>query len=132
MGALVLLCEMEVPILVEVAAGAQRSQAKHGFRSRFRPSRASPSHPVLDEVATCAFDDACRDRETVGKCAVVTQQPGVLHEVRGGLLDGLCGCSVESVRLDHEAHALRDVATTATSEQLHELVLDPALCVGCA
>ena len=58
-GTLVLLRLVELPVLVEIAAGTQRPEAQHCLGAAQTPARAGAGQPVFDQVATGAFDDLC-------------------------------------------------------------------------
>jgi hypothetical protein len=78
---------MEQPVVIEVAAGAQRAKPEDGFGAGERPSGTGTPHPVLHQITASTLDHARRDRKSVGECAIVVQEPRVLDEIRGGLLD---------------------------------------------
>src|SRR5580692_6868404 len=71
--ALVFLLDVPVPVGVEVAAGVDGAQPEDGLGSVQAPAGAGDAHPVLDEVAAGAFDDAGGDRPA-GR-----QRGGVVH-----------------------------------------------------
>ena len=52
---------VEVPVLIEVAAGAQRPQLQHRLGSDQPPAGAGQLHPVADEVPARPFDNAGGD-----------------------------------------------------------------------
>ena len=101
MGAFVFLREMEQPVVIEVATGAQRPEPQDRFCARKGPARPRASHAVLDKVAARALDDAGCDREPVSECAIVVQERGVPDEVLGGALDGARRLCIQGVGLDH-------------------------------
>src|SRR5690606_31302943 len=102
------------------------------FRTGQRPARARTAHSVLHEIAAGALDYAGRDGQAVGERAIVVQEPRVLDQVGGSLLDGRGRLRIETMAHDHAAQALRDRASARATEQLHELVLDPAFRLRCA
>src|ERR1700674_5827745 len=86
--ALVFLGDVPVPVGVEVAAGVDGAQPEHGLGSVQAPAGAGDAHPVLDEVAAGAFDDAGGDRPAVREGGGVVQV-GLLgvEVVQGGADD---------------------------------------------
>src|SRR5206468_4123415 len=69
-----LLCEVEGPVLLEVAAAAQGAELEHGFGATQRPTRAGDVQPILQQVPARAFDRARRKRKSRGQSAVVVHQ----------------------------------------------------------
>src|SRR5436190_16821429 len=110
MRPLVLLREMELPVVVEVAARAERPQAQDRFGADERPACTRAPHPILDEVTTRTLDHAGRDRQPISESTIVVKPPRVLDEVIGALHDRLrCG-GVELLSHDHAAEALGNLA----------------------
>ena len=61
MDTVVLLDEMELPVVVEVTAGPERAEAQDRLGAGERPARAGAAHPILHEVAAGPLDDSGRD-----------------------------------------------------------------------
>src|SRR6188474_2784390 len=83
-----LLREMEQPVVIEVAAGAQRAEPQDRLCARKGPARTRAAHAVLDKVAARTLDDASRDREPV--CCVARPE-AVLVADRLAVPDEPCG-----------------------------------------
>lgn len=62
MHTLVFLCEVVVPVVVEVAVADERAQFEDCFRAGQSPACARDVHSVLDEMSAGALDDAGGDR----------------------------------------------------------------------
>lgn len=105
MVALGRLSLVELPVVVEVAAAAERAQAQHGLRPLETPPRPGDVHPVLDEVAARALDHAACDREPGGQGAIVAHEGPVLDQVTGALIDRLALGGVEVPAGGSAAHA---------------------------
>src|SRR3984885_4936006 len=71
--ALVFLLDVVVPVGVVVVVGVGDSQPQDGLGSWGVPAGAGDGHPVFDQVAAGAFDDAGGDGPSVG------QGPGVVQ-----------------------------------------------------
>src|SRR5690349_19140791 len=86
--ALVLAGDVPVPVVAEVAVGGDGAQPEDGLGSLQAPAGAGDAHPVLDEVAAGAFDDAGGDRPAVRQGGGVVQA-GLLgvQVARGGADD---------------------------------------------
>src|SRR5262245_22206707 len=115
-----LLREMKLPVVIEVAARAKRTQSQDSLCARNRPKRTRTTHAILDEISTGALDDASRDRQALGERAIVVKQVGVPDEVLGGALNWFRGLGIQRVAFDHLPQALSDVPTTVTVEQRKE------------
>src|SRR6185437_16077551 len=63
--ALVFLLDVPGPVGVVVAAGRDGAEPEHGLGSWQAPAGAGDAHPVLDQVAAGALDDAGGDRPAV-------------------------------------------------------------------
>lgn len=72
---------VERPILFKVMAGSECAETKYGLGAGQAPSGAGNVHAVLDQMATRAFDDACRNGESLGKVAVVMKIRGVVEKI---------------------------------------------------
>ena len=132
---------MEAPVIVEVAAGAERAQAEHGLGAADGPARAGDVHAVADEVAAGAFDDAGGDGQAVGEVLVVAEVGCVGEEVVGTVVDGDAVLGGEFAQGGAAAHAGGNPrgATAAhaggnprgaTAEDLEEPFVDPAFGLG--
>src|SRR5690349_25179268 len=72
--ALAFLADVPVPVGAGVAAGVDGAEPEHGLGSGQAPAGAGDAHPVGDQVAAGALDDAGGDRPAFG------QGPRVVHE----------------------------------------------------
>src|SRR5450755_5195170 len=68
-----LLCEVEAPVVIEVAVALYGAQLEHGLRALEPPARAGDVHPILHQVATRALDHAGGDRPAAGEGGGVIQ-----------------------------------------------------------
>ena len=96
MIALVLGALVELPVLVDVAAGDDCAEAKDGFGAGQAPDGAGDAHPILDEIAAGALDDASRDRVAGREVLVVAEVRGVVEQVVGALVDRLALLIIEA------------------------------------
>src|SRR5713101_1096213 len=64
---------VEDPVVVEILTRTQGAQTKDRFGPCQTPPRARHVHPVLDEVATRAFDHTAGDRQAVPQGGVVPE-----------------------------------------------------------
>ena len=64
---------VKVPIRLEVAARAQRTQLQHHFRTLEVPTRPRQVHPIFHEMATGAFNDPCGNGKSLCQKRIVTQ-----------------------------------------------------------
>jgi hypothetical protein len=81
--ALVLLGEVEVPVLVEVAVADDGAQGEDGLGAVEAPSGASYAEAVGDDVAAGALDDPGGDRPALREGLVVAEAAGPGGEVAG-------------------------------------------------
>src|SRR5437870_1800387 len=116
MNAIVLLGEVELPVVVEVSAGPQRAKPQDRFGTGQRPTRAGAAHTILHEVAARTLDHAGGDREAVGECAIVVEPAAVLDYVLGARENRIGGRFVEAVALRHASQALGDLAGAVAIE----------------
>src|SRR5215831_13833394 len=82
--ALVFAVEVVGPVLVEVAVGVQGAEFEDGFGGLDAPAGAGDAHPVFDQVAAGAFDDAGGDGPPGGQGGGVVQPGGVGLQVGRG------------------------------------------------
>src|SRR5260370_28948212 len=82
---------LDVPgrVGVQVAVGADGAQPQDGLGSFRAPAGAGDAHPVLDEVAAGAVDDAGGDRPAFGQGARVVQVRLLVVQVGQGFPDDL-------------------------------------------
>ena len=123
-GTLVLLRLVELPVLVEIAAGTQRPEAQHSLGAAQTPARAGAGQPVFDQVATGAFDDTRADRQAVGEVLVVGQVALVLGEDRNAV--ALSELREVGEDLQQQSFAMlprvrREVATIDLDSSIHEV-----------
>jgi hypothetical protein len=71
---LILLLQVERPVGLEIAAGAEGPEAQHSLGTLQRPTSPGAVHAVLDEMAACALDDTRCDGEPIYERAVVVQE----------------------------------------------------------
>jgi hypothetical protein len=79
---------VDLPIGIEVAASAERTQTKDGLGSGKCPASAAALHAVFDEVAARSFDDPCRNGESPRESFRVAHVRRVFPNVLGGPDDG--------------------------------------------
>ena len=72
MEALLILCDVEGPIAVEVPAQVDGSELNDGLGHRFGPAHSGTLHSILDEVLASVFDRPAGDGPAVGKIFVIT------------------------------------------------------------
>ena len=84
-----LLSEVKGPVLLEVAAGSQRSQLEHSFGAAQRPTCARDAKPVLQQMPACALDRARRKRQPSGQGAVIVEQLVIVDQVADAVMDDL-------------------------------------------
>ena len=103
----------------------QCAQAEHCLCPGERQPHTRAPHAILDEVPTCAFDDAGGDRQAFDESAVVVEPGSVPRQVLDALLDGLGGLGGQVVALDHAAHAGLPRGGGMPGEQRVQSILDP-------
>src|SRR5450432_4403075 len=79
---------VQLPVGVEVAVYAKCSQTQHGFGSGEGPACTAAVHSVLDQMATCALDDARRDGQPLLEGLAVAHVAGVVLQVVRGFTNG--------------------------------------------
>jgi hypothetical protein len=87
--ALVFLGDVAGPVGVQVAVGADGAEPQDGLGSFQAPSGAGDAHPVVDQLAAGAFDDAGGDGPPFGEGAGVVQVGGLGGQVGQGGPDDL-------------------------------------------
>ena len=104
---------VKAPILFEVATCAQRTQAQNGLGAGDRPSRAGQVHPIFDEVAAPALNDAGRDRQSAREVLVVAQVLAVLEQVARAPVGRLAMSGGQIAERRAAANARSNIATLA-------------------
>src|ERR1022692_3587203 len=84
--AFLILVDVELPVLIEVAREIDSSELDDGLRHLFGPAHAGTLHAVLDQVLARAFDRATGDRPPVGEVIVIAHTGAVSVEVVGDSL----------------------------------------------
>ena len=90
-GSLVLARFVEVPVRIEVAAGAQRPQLQHRLGADQPPAGAGQLHPVAHQVPAGPFDHAGGD-------GVARREVAVVVQIRRVLQQGPTACSTSPAR----------------------------------
>ncbi len=120
---------MESEVVLEVAAGPQSAQSKHGFSPYQAPARAGQIHSVFDQMAACALDNPCPDREADIQVQVVLQVLTVAQQVASALVHRLTLGSTNGPQSSATAHPSRYVARFALQDPKTAL-LHPLLGFG--
>src|SRR6266542_3318327 len=81
------LLQVEAPVFVPVAAGADGAQLEHGFGYGQPPSRTGAAHSIPHEMAACSLNDPGGDGQTLGKELRVVDVDGVLVQILDGFVD---------------------------------------------
>ena len=84
--AFVLAAEVEVPVVLEVAAGDQGAELEDGLGAFESPSRAGDVHSVLDDVPAGTLDDPGGDGPAFAQRRVVAEIGVLVVQVAGGLV----------------------------------------------
>ena len=129
--AFVLAAEVEVPVVLEVAAGDQGAEFEDGLGAFESPSRASDVHSVLYEPACRALDDPGGDGPAFAQRGVVAEIGVLVVKVASGLVGaGALGRGV-AVGGGAAADPGRDLGCFPVQD-LAGLVSDPFLSGGLA
>src|SRR5579864_9230141 len=89
--ALLILFDMELPVLMEVAGEMDGSELDEGFGHVFGPAHAGTLHAVFDQVFARAFHRTTGDRPAVGKVFVIVHASAVPVKVIGDALQRFAG-----------------------------------------
>src|ERR1035437_10027627 len=75
--AFLILVDVELPVLIEVAGEIDSSELDDGLRHLFGPAHSGTLHSILDQVLARAFDRATGDRPAVGEVFVIAHSGAV-------------------------------------------------------
>jgi len=127
--ALVLAVEVVGPVFVEVAVGVQGAEFEDGFGGLDAPAGAGDGHPVFDQVAAGAFDDASGDGPPGGQGPGVVQTGDVGLQVGRGPGRGLASGGAELAGGGGLAQGGGDLPGAAVQDG-REAVPDPGARLG--
>src|ERR1039458_561324 len=93
--ALMLLAQVEAPVVLEVAAGGDSAELQDGFGAFESPPRARYVHSVLDDVPAGTLDDPGGDGPALAQRGGVVQVALLVLQVAGALVGaGALGAGV--------------------------------------
>src|SRR5207247_392703 len=100
-----------VPVSAGVAAGVDGAQPEHGLGAWQAPAGAGDAHPVGDQVAAGALDDAGGDRPAFGQGAGVVHVGLLGLQVGQGFADDLGVLAARFRRVSSASRVIRAITS---------------------
>src|SRR5271165_1523029 len=83
MKALLVFCDVEGPVAIEVPAQVDGSELDDSLGHLFSPAHSRTLHPIFDEVLARALDRTTGDRPALGEIFVITHVSAIAVQVVG-------------------------------------------------